>query len=100
MLLEDYYLIGYISEQLAWITLKLEAASSNIFTVFLSTWCYIQKHLTLHQHCCETRDSDMEVSCYYDFLNHLLQVVDATRVLAERRNVGKVLLRVETTSRE
>jgi len=42
----------------------------------------------------------MEVSCYHDFLNHLLQVVDATRVLAERRNVGKVLLKVETTSRE
>ena len=43
---------------------------------------------------------DVEVSCYHDFLSHLLQVVDATRVLAERRNVGKVLLRVETTSRE
>jgi len=53
-----------------------------------------------HQPCCETCDSAMEISCYHDFLNHLLQVVDATRVLAERRNVGKVLLRVETTSRE
>jgi len=91
---------GYISEEFAWITLKLEAASCHIFTVFLSTWCYIQKHLTLHQYYCETCDSDMEVSCYHDFLNHLLQVVDATRVLAERRNVGKVLLKVETTSRE
>jgi len=58
------------------------------------------KALTLHQNCCETCDSDTLVSCYHDFLNHLLQVVDATRVLAERRNVGKVLLRVETTNRE
>jgi hypothetical protein len=96
MLFENRYLIGYISEELAWITLKVEAASSNIFTVFLSTWCYIPKHLTLHQQCCETCESDMEVSCYHDILNHLLQVEDATRVLAERRNVGKVLLRAET----
>lgn len=101
MALDDWMLLeDYISEERAWITLKLEAASCNIFTVFLSTWCYIQKHLTLHQDCCETCDSDMEVSYYRDFLNHLLQVVDATRVLAERRNVGKVLLKVETTSRE
>jgi len=31
MVLEHLYLIGYISEKLAWITLKLEAASCNIF---------------------------------------------------------------------
>jgi hypothetical protein len=77
-----------------------EGCKLQHFNLFLSMWCHIPQTLTHYKHCYETFKSEVEASCYHNFLNDLLQVVDATRVLAERRNVGKVLLRVDATSRE